>query len=86
MLLEIMGGRKNIDIQVSHSSQFYFPDRAIKLVERGELRTRLREREERCGGDQGKESHKSGALVYSVQFDRETINDGGASHVRKGCR
>ncbi|GLJ09825.1 hypothetical protein SUGI_0116560 [Cryptomeria japonica] len=43
MILEMVGGRKNVDLQVSRSSQFYFPDWAIKLVERGELRTRLRE-------------------------------------------
>ncbi|XP_059072426.1 rust resistance kinase Lr10-like [Cryptomeria japonica] len=45
MLLEMVGGRKNVDVQASHSSQFYFPDSAIKLLERGELRTRLRERD-----------------------------------------
>eukprot|EP00253_Pinus_taeda_P033207 PITA_33207 len=33
LLLEIVGGRKNIDVQVSRSSQLYFPELAFKLIE-----------------------------------------------------
>eukprot|EP00253_Pinus_taeda_P021453 PITA_21453 len=42
LLLEIVGERKNFDSKVSHSSQFYFPEWAFKLLERGELGMRLR--------------------------------------------
>eukprot|EP00253_Pinus_taeda_P010763 PITA_10763 len=42
LLLEIVGGRKNIDVQVSRSSQLYFPEWAFKLIESGELGMRLR--------------------------------------------
>eukprot|EP00253_Pinus_taeda_P008698 PITA_08698 len=42
LLLEIVGERKNFDWKVSHSSQFYFPEWAFKLLERGELGMRLR--------------------------------------------
>eukprot|EP00253_Pinus_taeda_P012665 PITA_12665 len=43
LLLEIVGGRKNIHWKVSRSSQFYFPEWAFKLLEKGELGMRLRE-------------------------------------------
>lgn len=42
LLLEIVGGRKNMDWKVSRSSQFYFPEWAFKLLERGELGIKLR--------------------------------------------
>eukprot|EP00253_Pinus_taeda_P021194 PITA_21194 len=42
LLLEIVGGRKNFDWKVTNSSQFYFPEWAFKLLERGELGMRLR--------------------------------------------
>eukprot|EP00253_Pinus_taeda_P011755 PITA_11755 len=42
LLLEIVRGRKNIDVQVSCSSQLYFPEWAFKLLESGELEMRLR--------------------------------------------
>eukprot|EP00253_Pinus_taeda_P025608 PITA_25608 len=42
LLLEIVGERKNFNWKVSHSSQFYFPEWAFKLLERGELGMRLR--------------------------------------------
>jgi serine/threonine protein kinase len=42
LLLEIVGARKNIDVQVSRSSQLYFPEWAFKLLESGELGMRLR--------------------------------------------
>ena len=42
VLLEIVGGRKNIDWKASCSSQFYFPEWAFKLLESGELGMILR--------------------------------------------
>eukprot|EP00253_Pinus_taeda_P009731 PITA_09731 len=42
LLLEIVGGRKNIDVQVNQSSQLYFPEWAFKLIDSGELGMRLR--------------------------------------------
>lgn len=42
LLLEIVGGRKNMDWKASRSSQFYFPEWAFKLLERGELGVKLR--------------------------------------------
>eukprot|EP00253_Pinus_taeda_P010747 PITA_10747 len=42
LLLEIVGGRKNIDWKVSRSSQFYFPEWAFKLLETGDFGMRLR--------------------------------------------
>ncbi|GLJ09850.1 hypothetical protein SUGI_0116990 [Cryptomeria japonica] len=42
VLLEIVGGRKNVEEQVSRSSQFYFPEWMFKLIENGELEKRLR--------------------------------------------
>eukprot|EP00253_Pinus_taeda_P023300 PITA_23300 len=42
LLLEIVGGRKNIDVQVSRSSQLYFPEWAFKLIDSGQLEMRLR--------------------------------------------
>ncbi|GLJ58192.1 hypothetical protein SUGI_1453280 [Cryptomeria japonica] len=44
LLMEIAGRRKNIELQVSHSSQLYFPEWAFKLIESGELEKRLREK------------------------------------------
>eukprot|EP01018_Ginkgo_biloba_P028232 Gb_34817 [translate_table: standard] len=41
LLLEIVGGRENIDLKASHSSQLYFPEWAFHLLERREL-SRLR--------------------------------------------
>lgn len=67
MLLEMVGGRKNIDIQVSRSSQLYFPDWAIKLVERGELRTRLRERE-LSGADEAKARSLTKVGLWCIQY------------------
>jgi serine/threonine protein kinase len=45
LLLEIVGGRKNVDWNASRSSQFYFPEWAFKLLESGELGMILRGRE-----------------------------------------
>eukprot|EP00253_Pinus_taeda_P001034 PITA_01034 len=42
VLLEMAGGRKNIDWNRSHSSQFHFSEWAFKLLESGELGMRLR--------------------------------------------
>ncbi|XP_057860675.2 rust resistance kinase Lr10-like [Cryptomeria japonica] len=42
VLLEIVGGRKNIDVQVSRSSQLYFPEWAFKSMENGQLERGLR--------------------------------------------
>eukprot|EP00253_Pinus_taeda_P003841 PITA_03841 len=42
LLLEIVGGRKNIDVQVNRSSQLYFPEWAFKLIDSGQLGMRLR--------------------------------------------
>ncbi|GLJ09878.1 hypothetical protein SUGI_0117650 [Cryptomeria japonica] len=41
LLLEMVGGRKNIDVQVSRSSQLYFPEWAFKLMENGQLERTL---------------------------------------------
>lgn len=41
VLMEIAGRRKNIELQVSRSSQLYFPAWAFKLIESGELEKRL---------------------------------------------
>ncbi|GLJ09860.1 hypothetical protein SUGI_0117140 [Cryptomeria japonica] len=50
VLLEIVGGRKNINLQASRSSQIYFPEWAFKLIKNGELEKRVREvsRERGC--------------------------------------
>eukprot|EP01018_Ginkgo_biloba_P026590 Gb_23441 [translate_table: standard] len=37
LLLEMVGGRKNMDVGVSRSSQFYFPEWAFKQAEKGEF-------------------------------------------------
>eukprot|EP01018_Ginkgo_biloba_P026606 Gb_41449 [translate_table: standard] len=37
LLLEMVGGRKNMDVGGSRSSQFYFPEWAFKQVEKGEF-------------------------------------------------
>jgi len=42
LLLEIVSGRKNNDVQVSRSSQLFFPEWASKMLESGELGVRLR--------------------------------------------
>ncbi|GLJ09814.1 hypothetical protein SUGI_0116330 [Cryptomeria japonica] len=42
VLLELVGGRKNFDMQVSHPSQLYFPEWAFKLMEHGQLERGLR--------------------------------------------
>ncbi|GLJ09797.1 hypothetical protein SUGI_0116080 [Cryptomeria japonica] len=42
VLLEIVGGRKNVDVQASRSSQLYFPEWAFKLMENGQLQRELR--------------------------------------------
>lgn len=41
LLLEIVGGRKNLDVHVSHSSRLYFPEWAFKMLESEELGMRL---------------------------------------------
>ncbi|GLJ09953.1 hypothetical protein SUGI_0119030 [Cryptomeria japonica] len=46
VLLEIAGGRRNIDLRVSRSSQLYLPDWAFKLAENGQLERRFRGRGE----------------------------------------
>ncbi|XP_057835233.2 rust resistance kinase Lr10 [Cryptomeria japonica] len=54
VLLEIVGGRKNINLQASRSSQIYFPEWAFKLIENGELEKTVREvaREGGCIDDE----------------------------------
>ncbi|GLJ09789.1 hypothetical protein SUGI_0115900 [Cryptomeria japonica] len=42
VLLEMVGGRKNVGVQVSRSSQLYFPDWAFKLMENEQLERVLR--------------------------------------------
>ncbi|GLJ09788.1 hypothetical protein SUGI_0115890 [Cryptomeria japonica] len=42
VLLEIVGGRKNIYVQASRSSQLYFPEWAFKSMENGQLERGLR--------------------------------------------
>jgi len=42
LLLEIIGGRNNIDFQVSRSSELYFPEWAFKMLENEKLQMRLR--------------------------------------------
>eukprot|EP00253_Pinus_taeda_P017340 PITA_17340 len=42
LLLEIVGGRKNVDLKASRSSQCFFPEWAFKLLQSGELARRLR--------------------------------------------
>eukprot|EP01018_Ginkgo_biloba_P040926 Gb_17404 [translate_table: standard] len=37
LLLEMVGGRKNMDVGVSRSSQIYFPEWAFKQAEKGEF-------------------------------------------------
>eukprot|EP00253_Pinus_taeda_P011467 PITA_11467 len=59
-LLEIVGGRKNIDVQVSRSSQLYFPEWAFKLLESGELGMRLR------GGEMEVEDEEKARRVAKI--------------------
>ncbi|XP_059069165.1 rust resistance kinase Lr10-like [Cryptomeria japonica] len=68
MLLEMVGGRKNIEVQVSRSSQFYFPEWAFKLIENGELRTRLREREI-SGADEAKARSLAKVGLWCIQYN-----------------
>ncbi|GLJ09816.1 hypothetical protein SUGI_0116360 [Cryptomeria japonica] len=68
MLLEMVGGRKNIDVQLSRSSQFYFPEWAFKLIENGELRTRLREREI-SGADEAKARSLAKVGLWCIQYN-----------------
>ncbi|XP_059072858.1 rust resistance kinase Lr10-like [Cryptomeria japonica] len=42
VLLEMVGGRKNVGVQVSRSSQLYFPEWAFKLMENEQLERVLR--------------------------------------------
>ncbi|GLJ09796.1 hypothetical protein SUGI_0116030 [Cryptomeria japonica] len=42
VLLEVVGGRNNVEVQVSRSSQLYFPEWAFKLMETGQLERTLR--------------------------------------------
>eukprot|EP00253_Pinus_taeda_P002622 PITA_02622 len=41
LLLEMVGGRKNLDVHVSRSSRLYFPEWAFKMLESEELGMRL---------------------------------------------
>ncbi|XP_059072860.1 rust resistance kinase Lr10-like [Cryptomeria japonica] len=68
MLLEMVGGRKNIEVHVSRSSQFYFPEWAFKLIENGELRTRLREREI-SGADEAKARSLAKVGLWCIQYN-----------------
>ncbi|KAH9306313.1 hypothetical protein KI387_010717 [Taxus chinensis] len=71
MLLEMVGGRNNIDVQISRSSQFYFPEWAFKLIEKGQLRMRLRERDGRelqvADEETAKKMTKVG--LWCIQYD-----------------
>ncbi|KAH9310933.1 hypothetical protein KI387_025968, partial [Taxus chinensis] len=42
LVMEMVGGRKNLDIHAARSSRFYYPEWAFKQVEKGEF-SRLRE-------------------------------------------
>eukprot|EP01018_Ginkgo_biloba_P026595 Gb_05389 [translate_table: standard] len=53
LLLEMVGGRKNMDVEGSRASQFYFPEWAFKQAEKGEFE-KLRMRSE-VGGINGAE-------------------------------
>ncbi|GLJ09805.1 hypothetical protein SUGI_0116210 [Cryptomeria japonica] len=67
MLLEMVGGRNNVDVQVSRSSQFYFPEWAFKLIENGKLRTRLRERI--SGADEVKARSLAKVGLWCIQYN-----------------
>eukprot|EP00253_Pinus_taeda_P002437 PITA_02437 len=60
LLLEIVGGRKNMDVQVSRSSQQYFPEWAFKFLESGELGMRLR------GGEMEVEDEEKARRVAKI--------------------
>ena len=71
LLLEIVGGRKNIDVQVSRSSQLYFPELAFKLLENGELGMRLRPRgggEEIEAEDEERASRLTKIGLWCIQY------------------
>ena len=67
LLLEIVGGRKNMDWRVSRSSQFYFPEWAFKMLESGELGMRLR------GGIETEDEEKARRLtkvgLWCIQYN-----------------
>jgi hypothetical protein len=67
LLLEIVGGRKNIQWKVSRSSQFYFPEWAFKMLESGELGLKLR------GGMETKEEEMAERLtkigLWCIQYN-----------------
>jgi len=67
LLLEIVGGRKNLDWKVSRSSQFYFPEWAFKMLETGELGMRLR------GGVETEDEEKAKRLtkvgLWCIQYN-----------------
>eukprot|EP00253_Pinus_taeda_P022309 PITA_22309 len=68
LLLEIVGGRKNIDVQVSRSSQLYFPELAFKLIESGELGMRLRGGEMECA-DEEKARRLTKVGLWCIQYN-----------------
>jgi serine/threonine protein kinase len=61
LLLEVVGGRKNIDFQVSRSSGLYYPEWAFKMLENEELQMRLREGIE--GEIEGEDEEKGRRLM-----------------------
>eukprot|EP00253_Pinus_taeda_P017658 PITA_17658 len=67
LLLEIVGDRKNIDVQVSRSSQLYFPEWAFKLIESGELGMRLRGGEIEAA-DEEKASRLTKVGLWCIQY------------------
>eukprot|EP00253_Pinus_taeda_P018633 PITA_18633 len=68
-LLEIVGGRKNIDVQVSRSSQLYFPEWAFKLLESGELGMRLRGGGEMEVEDEEKARRVAKIGLWCIQYN-----------------
>eukprot|EP00253_Pinus_taeda_P028463 PITA_28463 len=71
LLLEIVGQRKNIDWKVSHSSQFYFPEWAFKLLERGELGMRLSGGGELVAEDEEKAIRMTKVGLWCIQYNYE---------------
>eukprot|EP00253_Pinus_taeda_P002621 PITA_02621 len=71
LLLEIVGGRKNLDVHVSHSSRLYFPEWAFKMLESEELGMRLGGGRE--GEIQGEDEERARTLtkvgLWCIQYN-----------------
>ncbi|KAH9306293.1 hypothetical protein KI387_010697, partial [Taxus chinensis] len=70
LLLEMVGGRKNIEL-ASHSSQVYFPEWAFKLLESGQIQTMLRARgmTEIGLGDEEKARTMTKVGLWCIQYN-----------------